>query len=188
MSDASPVRGRRLARPGLARALILAGVGAVMLAACTDGATSTTTASVAPRSLSELLASGGSTQRIAVGDTCLLVEIADTAAERNRGLSNRDHIGSSRPGSSTGQNPTDGMLFVWENDVTAQFWMYRTRIPLTIGWYSFDGTPIDRADMEPCPETVADNCPRYGASKPYRYALEVVEGELSAGGLGACPR
>jgi uncharacterized membrane protein (UPF0127 family) len=121
------------------------------------------------------VASGFDRARVALADRCLDVEIADSATERGRGLMGRDAIGDA-----------DGMLFVWDHDVDTGFFMYETRIPLTIGWYRADGSPLDRADMEPCPERDPEDCPVYRARGRYRYALEVAAGTLGTGALGAC--
>lgn len=121
------------------------------------------------------IASGTDRVRVAVDDRCLGAEIADTASERGRGLMERDEIGDA-----------DGMLFVWDHDVDSGFFMYETRIPLTIGWYLADGSPVGRADMEPCPARDPDGCPEYLAGGRYRYALEVDAGSLGPGALGPC--
>jgi uncharacterized membrane protein (UPF0127 family) len=73
-----------------------------------------------------------------------------------------------------------GMLFVWESDIQAQFYMQNTPMPLSIAWFDPAGQLVSTEDMDPC-ETVGD-CPLYGAAGPYRFALEVPQGELP--GLG----
>jgi uncharacterized membrane protein (UPF0127 family) len=150
--------------------------------ACTDddgSGTSATalipTSTVVAISISEALATGPSKLSVTVDDDCLDVLVADTADERSVGLSDRDDLGA-----------FDGMLFAWDTDVDTSFYMYRTRIPLSIGWYAADGTPVDRADMTPCPEPVAADCPLYEAEGRYRYALETAAGDLGGGPLTTC--
>lgn len=132
-------------------------------------------AGAAPESLAEVSAAASERARVAVGDRCLDVEVADTDDERGRGLMDRDEIGDA-----------DGMLFVWDHDVDAGFFMYRTHVPLTIGWYRANGSPLDRADMRPCPAPDPRDCPVYRPDGPYRYALEVDAGSLASGALAPC--
>ncbi len=152
---------------------------AVLLVACGaddgDGIEAATTTR-APAPIDSALVAGEAQARIRVGDDCLDVLVADTVDERTTGLSDKDSLGRFA-----------GMLFVWDTDVESAFYMYRTRIPLTIGWYGADGNSLGRAEMEPCPEPVPEDCPRYPPPGRYRYALEVGSGELPAGALAACP-
>ncbi|MBA2326870.1 MAG: DUF192 domain-containing protein [Actinobacteria bacterium] len=111
---------------------------------------------------------------LALGDDCLRVAVADDEAERGQGLRGRD------------LGPYDGMLFVNESDTTAAYTMSGVTVPLDIGWYTHDGEPVDRTEMEPCPEGGPD-CPLYSADSSYRFALETLRGELPTGSLGGCP-
>ena len=77
-----------------------------------------------------------------------------------------------------------GMLFRFSQDSQAAFHMRDTPMPLSIAWFAADGTLVSTADMAPCPAGQAD-CPVYSASGPYRYALEVPQGQLPA--LGVVP-
>lgn len=115
-------------------------------------------------------------RRIAVGDRCLTVEVADTDAARSQGLRNRDSLGR-----------FNGMLFEFPQLTTAKFTMSNTRIPLTVGFYDESGQPIEAVDMEPCPVGSEESCPIYGAKAPFKSALEVAKGQLPPGGLGTCP-
>lgn len=105
---------------------------------------------------------------------CVL--LADTETERARGL--MDVAPSALDGYA-------GMLFRFEGDTTGEFYMRRTRFPLSIGFFAADGRFVAARDMVPCPDTV-QRCPTYGTGgTPYRYALEVPAGRLGA--LGATP-
>lgn len=77
-----------------------------------------------------------------------------------------------------------GMIFKFESENSAAFFMKNTRIPLSIAFFDSDGAFVSSADMEPCPDEVLD-CPVYGADRPYLYALEVPKGDLPALGVGA---
>ncbi|HEX4979119.1 MAG TPA: DUF192 domain-containing protein, partial [Acidimicrobiales bacterium] len=87
-----------------------------------------------------------------------------------------------------------GMLFRFSQDTQAAFHMKNTPMPLSIAWFASDGSLVSAADMAPCVD--ADSCPVYAASAPYRYALEVPQGQLDDLGivqgsrlevLGGCP-
>jgi uncharacterized membrane protein (UPF0127 family) len=113
--------------------------------------------------------------RVALGDECLRVLLARTSAQRSQGLRAVRDLA-----------PYDGMLFVYDADVTARFTMADTLLPLDIGWYAADGAPVDRDRMEPCPDGDDASCPVYGSDAPYRYALEMPAGQLGSGSLGGC--
>lgn len=113
---------------------------------------------------------------LAVGDDCLRLVVADSEAERGQGLRGRDE----------GPRPYDGMLFVNQSDVTSAYTMSGVTEPLDIGWYTYEGEPVGRAELEPCPEGGPD-CPLYSADRAYRFAIETARGEFPSGGLGDCP-
>ena len=75
-----------------------------------------------------------------------------------------------------------GMVFRYDVDVTTGFYMRNTPMPLSIAWFAADGTFVSSADMAPCDDR--SDCPTYGATAPYRFALEVPQGELAALGIG----
>lgn len=89
----------------------------------------------------------------------ITVEIADSNAERSKGLSNRDELEENR-----------GMLFVYDRDVNYGFWMKDTYIPLSIAFIDKNGKIIDIQNMEP--ETTDSHKP----DSLYRYALEMNQG------------
>lgn len=109
--------------------------------------------------------------RFAIADRCLRLVIADTSEERGRGLMETRSL-----------SPYDGMLFVFPGDTITSFFMRDTLIALDIGFYAADGAPVDRAEMEPCPDEVQD-CPLTTPSGPFRYAVETRRGELLDGAL-----
>jgi uncharacterized membrane protein (UPF0127 family) len=74
-----------------------------------------------------------------------------------------------------------GMAFVYEEDVQNAFYMRNTPTPLSIAWIAADGSVVTITDMAPCEDR--DGCPTYPPSAPYRYALEVFQGDLPALGI-----
>jgi hypothetical protein len=101
---------------------------------------------------------------------CLLV--AATDEQRQRGLMEVTDLGGYQ-----------GMVFVWDRDTQGGFWMRNTPTPLSIAWFDEDGRFVSTTDMAPCSAT-ADDCPTYPPSGPYRFAVEVFEGDLEALGVG----
>lgn len=103
------------------------------------------------------------------GRWCAL--LADTRAERSRGLMERRDLG-----------PYAGMVFRFDEDTQVRFFMKDTPMPLSIAWFDAQGRFVSSADMTPCPE--GQDCRRYAAVAPYRYALEVPQGDLERLGIG----
>ncbi|HEY3241196.1 MAG TPA: DUF192 domain-containing protein [Acidimicrobiia bacterium] len=116
-------------------------------------------------------------RRIMVGDRCLRVQVAATDAQKGQGLKNRESLGI-----------YNGMLFEFAAMGDRAFTAVDLRIPLTVGFYDDAGNRVDAQDMQPCPQGSTD-CPTYGSTKgPFRNALQVGQGQLPDGALGAaCP-
>jgi uncharacterized membrane protein (UPF0127 family) len=97
--------------------------------------------------------------------------LAATEAQRARGLME-----------VTDLEGYPGMVFRYTADSTGAYYMRNTPMPLSIAWFAADGTFVSSADMAPCDDRT--DCPTYGATAPYRYALEVPQGQLAAFGIG----
>lgn len=69
----------------------------------------------------------------------------------------------------------DGMVFIFDRDVTNRFWMRDTPVPLDIAFFSAEGTLVDLFDMVPCQTS---SCPRYQPAGIYRYAIERPAGTM----------
>jgi uncharacterized membrane protein (UPF0127 family) len=97
----------------------------------------------------------------------ITAEVARSNAQRTMGLMER-----------TALPDNAGMLFVYEEDQPAEagFWMYRTRIPLDIGYADSTGRIVAIKRMEPCMATLSQGCPSYPPGQAYRHALEVNAG------------
>ena len=119
-----------------------------------------------------------------VGETAISIEdpdgnvesccvmVAASSAQRGRGLMEVTDLGG-----------YTGMLFMWTADASGGFWMRNTPTPLSIAWFDADGDFVSDADMEPCGDS--DDCPTYDPTGPYRFALEVLQGDLET--IGAVP-
>jgi uncharacterized membrane protein (UPF0127 family) len=105
-----------------------------------------------------------------VHESCVLVAITD--ADRARGLMDVDSLGG-----------YDGMLFRFSAPTTAQFYMFHTRLPLTVAFFDRDGAYVSERDMAPCAAAKGSDCPVYGAERSYVDALEVVQGGLAHQGV-----
>lgn len=104
-------------------------------------------------------------------ELCLLD--ADTAPERSRGLME-----------VTDLEGHDGMLFTNETSVESAYVMIDTVMPLSITWWQETGEFRSGLDMVPCTEADPAACPRYPASGPYRWAIEVPQGALADAAIG----
>ncbi|HWR10400.1 MAG TPA: DUF192 domain-containing protein [Rectinemataceae bacterium] len=100
------------------------------------------------------------------GDTRLVVEVADTELERNRGLMFRKSLADG-----------NGMIFVFETDQKASFWMKNTSLPLSLGFLGSDGGILQILDLAPFSLE-----PR-PSERSVRYALEVPQGWFAKVGL-----
>jgi uncharacterized membrane protein (UPF0127 family) len=96
-------------------------------------------------------------------------EIAQTPKARARGLSGRRSLA-----------PNAGMLFVNPRPVRDAFWMYRTRIPLSVAFADGRGRIEQILDMAPCARLP---CPLHRPRRTYRYALEVNRGAYRRWGI-----
>ena len=94
------------------------------------------------------------------------VELADTYAERQTGLSGRPTLAEDA-----------GMLFVFDHEQPLSFWMKDTLIPLSIAYISAEGRIVDIQDMQPLDETP------HPSAEPAQYALEVNQGFFAERGV-----
>ena len=107
--------------------------------------------------------------RAAGGDRSLDVRIADTDAERERGLMGVRHL------------PDDeGMAFVFDEPTSGWFWMKHTPIPLAIAFVGEDGRVLAITEMTPCG---AESCPTYAPPAPSTMAVEANAGWFAGNGV-----
>ncbi len=103
------------------------------------------------------------------GDVTLMVEIADTEAERERGLMGRRSLA-----------PNDGMAFVFDAPTDGGFWMKDTLIPLSIAFWDKRGRIVSILDMNPC---TTDPCRVFRPMTDYVGAVEVRQGVFDFRGV-----
>ncbi len=95
----------------------------------------------------------------------LAMWLAGTPEQWGRGLTDVTDLGDG-----------DGMLFAFDDPADYQFYMWQTPKPLEIVFFDASGAFLGQADMEPCLDGTAAQCPRYSPSAPYQSAIEVPEG------------
>jgi uncharacterized membrane protein (UPF0127 family) len=111
-----------------------------------------------------------------LGAQTLVVEIASTPAQWQRGLMHRDHL-----------EDDAGMLFVYPDSHPRSFWMKNTLIPLSVGLFDSQRRLREVLHLDP-PSAAHQLLPPQAVSQhPARYALEVRQGwfEDHAIALGA---
>jgi uncharacterized membrane protein (UPF0127 family) len=72
----------------------------------------------------------------------------------------------------------EGMLFVFDRDKLASFWMKNTFIPLSIAYIKSDGSILEIHHMRP------EDLSLVRSSLSVRYALEVPQGWFDRAGIG----
>ena len=108
---------------------------------------------------------------VELGGKRYVVEVANTDAERERGLMFRDEL-----------LVNHGMLFVHERQEPLAYWMKNTRIPLDILYFDNARKLVSQQrDVPPC--SLGDACPPYPSEAPARYVLELNAGEAARRGL-----
>ena len=107
------------------------------------------------------------------------VEIASTPRQRRGGLSRR-----------TGLSDDAGMLFLFEGEQAraSSFWMFRTRIPLSIAFLDSASVIREIREMRPCRSPLSLFCPSYRSAVPFHAALEMAGGWFARRKLGVGDR
>jgi uncharacterized protein len=102
----------------------------------------------------------------------ILAERADSPEKRERGLMYRATLAEK-----------DAMIFYFDETAYHPFWMYHTRIPLTVIFLDEGLKIVDMRNMPPCLEKNSDLCPVYPSQSPARYAIEVNQGFVGKYGI-----
>ena len=107
------------------------------------------------------------TATISIIGNPLTVELATTPTSRGCGLSHRDELSKNH-----------GMLFIFPNLRTRNFWMKDTSIPLSIAYLDGAGQIFNIQDMAPL-----QTDKQYPSLHPAAYALEVKQGWFGRHGI-----
>jgi uncharacterized membrane protein (UPF0127 family) len=110
---------------------------------------------------------------VLVGETPLVVALADEETERQQGLMEIADLGD-----------FDGMLFAWTEPITTGFFMKDTLIALDLFFFDEQGVLIDQTTLEPCR---AEPCPVFVADGLFRWVLEAPAGSIQATGKLSFP-
>ena len=108
--------------------------------------------------------------KVCFGQTCFLVEVANTPAEQVQGLMHMQSLDKNK-----------GMLFVFEKEDVYSFWMENTLISLDIIWMDKDGKIVFiKENAQPC---IDNDCPFVIPNALAKYVLEVNAGVVKEIGL-----
>ena len=102
------------------------------------------------------------TPAVSINGQRVNVEVAQTVAERSRGLSNRPPLGAD-----------EGMVFVFPEPSTPSFWMNGMRFPLDLIWIA-NQTVVNITSDVPVPTSTV--LLRYTPDPPVSHGLEVNAG------------
>lgn len=75
------------------------------------------------------------------------------------------------------------MVFRFDAPTRTAFYMYQTRIPLTVVFVDQGGFVLEAIEMDPCAEADAKKCTIYAPKQPYSQAIEVAAGKSASLGL-----
>lgn len=101
---------------------------------------------------------------------CFLVELAETAEEKSKGLMFREELAKDH-----------GMLFVFTEETKSSFWMKNTLIPLDIIWLNKDKEVVFISrNNQPC---LPEECFSINPGVAAKYVLELNAGTVAAIGL-----
>lgn len=104
--------------------------------------------------------------KVVFGNTSIDIEVSDTIATRQLGLSYRESL-----------DQNSGMLFVFDSYNIEYFWMKDMKFPLDIIWIK-DDTIVDISKNVPTPkvEVPLNQLPTYSPKEKVNYVLEVNAG------------
>ena len=116
----------------------------------------------------------GGPPTVTVNEATFMVRVADSAAERRRGLSQ-----------DTALRPQTGMVFIHEGGESGEMWMKDMLFPIDFIWIGVDCRVVDIRSFAPIPGpgTPDHQLPRYAPSTPAHYTLEINAGEAEGFGI-----
>ncbi len=143
---------------GLASLMLLGG------GCSSNGGTDPAASGVAPVGFADIAVSAG-------GHTSCMY-LAESVAQRSLGLMEATSLGG-----------RDGMVFRFGETTQSAFYMYKTKMALSIAFIDTVGTVNEVLDMEPCTSAEPRECFLYRPKAPYVSAIEVKVGEATTLGL-----
>lgn len=96
----------------------------------------------------------------------LVLEVADEPAERAVGLMGRTQVPDGT-----------GMVFRFDEPVSAQFYMFQVPVPL-VAVFVREGTVVGVEQMPPCELPEPGDCPTFGPDSPYDTVVETAPDTL----------
>ncbi|HLD40563.1 MAG TPA: DUF192 domain-containing protein [Candidatus Omnitrophota bacterium] len=117
---------------------------------------------------------GQEVREVCFKETCVQAEIADTPAQRQKGLMSREALLEAQ-----------GMLFIFEEEARHGFKMENVNFPLDIIWLDKDGKVVDvKPGLQPCQEVCEPfagghrekSCASFLPADKALYVLEVNSG------------
>ena len=122
---------------------------------------------IATISISYLLSQSAKTVEIEISGVTLSVELAETPADQQKGLSRRDSLAANH-----------GMLFVFGREAAWSFWMKDMKFALDIIWFNSSRQAVSiRQNLQPCSPK---DCPVFTPPAKATYVLEVNAGFVQA--------
>jgi uncharacterized membrane protein (UPF0127 family) len=113
---------------------------------------------------------------VRIRDSVFPVELAIESSDRRQGLSDRPSL-----------DQGTGMLFIFEEAQSLNFWMRNMQFPLDMIWIDAECRLVDIFRHVPVPPPGIDDSdlPRYGPGADVRFVLEINAGESVRAGLNA---
>ena len=109
-------------------------------------------------------------RKISLGKQVFFVEVATTSEQTQRGLMCRKSV-------------KKGMLFVFKKSRPRSFWMKKTFVPLSIGFFDSEKKLINIEVMTPVKFAHENPLKKYHSRGPAQYALEVPAGWFKKKGI-----
>lgn len=102
-----------------------------------------------------------SKRKIKIDKLTIEVEVAETEVQHQHGLMFRKELA-----------PDHGMIFIFKNEETRNFWMKNTFVDLSIGFFNKNKELIDIQEMQSV-KTLVEQPKTYQSKGPAQYVLEM---------------
>lgn len=112
------------------------------------------------------------TQEIQIGSKKVMVEIAESPVQHEKGLMYRESLEKDK-----------GMLFIFDREETLSFWMKNTYVDLSIAYINKKMKIVDIQEMKATSPLEVTEPQTYPSKKPAMYALEMPKGWFKASNI-----